>query len=195
MQDFWFYIKLGLDHVLDINAYDHILFLAALALPFTFKSWKKVVVLATVFTTTHCASLALSSYDLVVIDAEFIEFLIPVTIVMTAIFNLLYVKSGAEGDHIGLHVLATAFFGLIHGFGFSNYFKMLMAEEDATLSPLLGFALGIEVSQMIIVLSVLVVSLLVSSLTKAKHPVYVAVVSVLIILLTIPMLIETFPFI
>lgn len=195
MQDFWFYIKLGLDHVLDINAYDHILFLTALALPFTFKSWKKVVVLATVFTTTHCASLALSSYDLLIMDAGLIEFLIPVTIVMTAIFNLLYVKSVAEGNHIWLHVLATAFFGLIHGFGFSNYFKMLMAEEDDTLSPLLGFALGIEVSQVIIVLSVLVVSLLVSWLTKAKHTVYVAIVSVLIILLTIPMLIETFPFI
>lgn len=86
------------------------------------------------------------------------------------------------------------FFGLIHGFGFSNYFKMLMAEEDDTLSPLLGFALGIEVSQVIIVLSVLIVSLLVSSLTKAKHSVYVAFVSVLIILLTIPILIESFPF-
>ncbi|HZJ20451.1 MAG TPA: HupE/UreJ family protein [Pricia sp.] len=194
MQDFWFYIKLGLYHVLDTNAYDHILFLMALALPFTFKSWKKVVLLVTVFTITHCASLALSSYDLVLMDAGLIEFLIPVTIVMTAIFNLLYVKSGAEGNNMWLHVLATAFFGLIHGFGFSNYFKMLMAEEDDTLFPLLGFALGIEVSQVIIVLSVLVVSLLVSSLTKAKHPVYVAFVSVLIILLTIPILIESFPF-
>src|SRR5680860_44669 len=194
MQDSWFYVKLGLDHVLDINAYDHILFLTALALPFTFKSWKKVVLLATVFTITHCASLALSSYDLVLMDAGLIEFLIPVTIVMTAIFNLLYVKSGAEANNMWLHVLATAFFGLIHGFGFSNYFKMLMAEEDDTLSPLLGFALGIEVSQVIIILSVLIVSLLVSSLTKAKHPVYVAFVSVLIILLTIPILIESFPF-
>ncbi len=194
MQDFWFYIKLGLYHVLDTNAYDHILFLTALALPFTFKSWKKVVLLVTVFTITHCASLALSSYDLVLMNAGLIEFLIPVTIVMTAIFNLLYVKSGAEGNNMWLHVLATAFFGLIHGFGFSNYFKMLMAEEVDTLFPLLGFALGIEVSQVIIVLSVLVVSLLVSSLTKAKHPVYVAILSVLIILLTIPILIESFPF-
>ncbi|WP_373519736.1 HupE/UreJ family protein [Pricia sp.] len=194
MQDFWFYIKLGLDHVLDINAYDHILFSTALALPFTFKSWKNVVVLATIFTITHCASLAVSSYDLVVIDSGLIEFLIPVTIVMTAILNLLYVKSGSKGNNIWLHVLATAFFGLIHGFGFSNYFKMLMMEEDDILSPLLGFALGIEVSQVIIVLSILVVSLLVSSLTKAKHPDYVAILSVSIILLTIPMFIETFPF-
>lgn len=194
MQDFWFYIKLGLDHVLDINAYDHILFLTALALPFTFKSWKKVVVLATVFTITHCTSLALSAYDLILIDVGLIEFLIPVTIVMTAIFNLLYVKSGAEGNNIWLHGLATAFFGLIHGFGFSNYFKMLMAEEDDKLSPLLGFALGIEISQVIIVFSVLVVSLLVSSLTTVKHAVFVTILSFLIILLTLPMLIETFPF-
>lgn len=194
MQNFWFYIKLGLEHVLDINAYDHILFLTALALPFTFKSWKKVLVLATVFTITHCASLALSSYDLVIMDVGLIEFLIPVTIVMTAIFNLLYVKSGAKGNHIGLHVLATAFFGLIHGFGFSNYFKMLIAEEDDRLSPLLGFAVGIEISQVIIVLSVLFVSLLVTSLTKVKQPVFITVFSFLIILLTLPMLIETFPF-
>lgn len=194
MQDFWFYIQLGLDHVLDVNAYDHILFLVALALPFTFKSWKKVVLLATVFTITHCISLALSSYDLIVMDAGLIEFFIPVTIVMTAIFNLLYVKSGAEGKNIGLHVIATAFFGLVHGFGFSNYFKMLMAEEDDKLSPLLGFAVGIEISQVIIVLSVLLISLLISSFTKVKHPIFITVFSVLIILLTLPMLIETFPF-
>ncbi len=194
MEDFWFYIKLGLDHVLDINAYDHILFLAALALPFTFKSWKKVVVLATVFTIAHCVSLTLSSYDLILMDPGLIEFLIPVTIVMTAIFNLLYVKSGAEGSNIWLHVIATAFFGFIHGFGFSNYFNMLMAEEDDRLSPLLGFAVGIEISQVIIVLSVLLISLLVSSLTKMNHLIYISVFSILIILLTLPMLIETFPF-
>lgn len=194
MQDLWFYIKLGLEHVLDINAYDHILFLTALALPFTFKNWKKVVVLVTVFTMTHCVSLALSAYDLVNIDAGLIEFLIPITILMTAIFNLLYIKSGAKNQDFWLHVLATVFFGLIHGFGFSNYFKMLMGEEDDQLSPLLGFALGIEISQLTIVLSVLVVSLLFSSFTKVKHSLYIAIFSFLIIIFTMPMLIETFPF-
>ncbi len=195
MQDFWFYLKLGLEHVLDFTAYDHILFLIALALPFTFKSWKKVVVLATVFTITHCVSLALSSYDWMVMNVGLIEFLIPVTILMTAILNLLYVKSGAKGNNIWLHALGTAFFGLIHGFGFSNYFKMLMAEEDDILSPLLAFAVGIEISQVIIVLSVLFVSLLTSTFTKIKHTVFITVFSVLIILLTLPMLITTFPFI
>ncbi|MGB6152380.1 MAG: HupE/UreJ family protein [Pricia sp.] len=194
MQDFWFYIQLGLGHVLDINAYDHVLFLTALTLPFTFKSWKNVVLLATIFTAAHCLSLALSAYELVVVEVRLIEFLIPVTILMTAIFNLLFVKSGASTENLWLHALATAFFGLIHGFGFSNYFKMLMAEEDDKLSPLLGFAVGIEISQISIVLSVLTLSLIFSSTTKLKHGTFILIFSILVIVLTLPMLLQTFPF-
>lgn len=193
MQDLWFYTKLGLNHVLDPNAYDHILFLIALTLPFTFKSWRKVLVLATVFTVFHCASLALSSYGILEIDVVWIEFLIPITILMTAVFNLLYVRAKSENENILLHVLTTAFFGLIHGFGFSNYFKMLVADQDDKLSPLLGFALGIEISQVIIVIGVLAVSLLVSSFTPSKHSLFTTVCSILIILATLPMLIATFP--
>ena len=110
MEDFWFYLKMGLDHVLDLGAYDHILFLSALAIPFTFKSWKKVLVLATVFTITHCLSLMLSVYEIVVMDVSLIEFLIPVTIFLTAIFNILYQKMLEGSKSIGLHVIATAFF-------------------------------------------------------------------------------------
>ena len=130
MQDFWFYIQLGLHHVLDFSAYDHILFLSALAIPFTFKSWKKVLILATVFTVTHCLSLALATFDILIFDISLIEFLIPVTIFLTAVFNLIYVNSEIQHKNVVLHLIATAFFGLIHGFGFSNYFKMLMAEEE-----------------------------------------------------------------
>jgi hypothetical protein len=126
-------------------------------------------------------------------DVGWIEFLIPVTIAMTAVFDLLYVKAGAKNENIWLHVLATAFFGLIHGFGFSNYFRMLMADQDDKLSPLLGFAVGIEISQTIIVLSVLVVAQSVLSFTKLKHTQFIAVISILIMLATIPMLIGTFP--
>ncbi len=194
MQDFLFYIELGLKHVLDLNAYDHILFLAALATPFTFKQWKPVLVLATIFTTFHCLALALSVYELLVMDIGLIEFLIPVTIFLTAIFNLLYVKATKEHKSILLHAIATAFFGLIHGFGFSNYFKMLMAEETDKLTPLLGFAAGIEFSQVLIVLGVLILAYAVQSIFKVKQPLFISVASILIILLTIPMLIETYPF-
>jgi len=193
MQDFIFYIKLGLNHVLDFAAYDHILFLMALALPFTFKSWKKVVLLATIFTIAHCISLFLSVYGILVMDVSLIEFLIPVSILCTAIFNLIYVKSTVENKSLGLHVVATIFFGLIHGFGFSNYFNLLMAEEEEKIVPLLGFASGIEISQVLIVLLVLGLSYLFISIAKVKPTLFTIVGSFLIILITIPMLITAFP--
>ncbi len=193
MQDFWFYIQLGLTHVLDLGAYDHILFLAALAVPFTFKQWKQVVILATIFTIAHCASLAFSVYGIFTVDVGLIEFLIPVTIALTALFNFL---RGFKREHVtGIYfqALATAFFGLIHGFGFSNYFNMLMAEEENKLGPLLGFATGIELSQVTIILLALVIAFVTQRLFKVKQSIFIRVTSILIFLVTIPMLIETFP--
>ncbi|NVN16912.1 HupE/UreJ family protein [Muricauda sp. HICW] len=193
MQEFLFYIKLGLSHVLDFGAYDHILFLSALAVPFTFKSWKKVLVLATIFTIAHCTSLALSVYEVTTADVGLIEFLIPVTILLTALFNFAYVFKESLDIGLFLHILATAFFGLIHGFGFSNYFKMLMAEEEDKITPLLGFATGIELSQVTIILVVLAIAYVVLGLLKVKRSIYIAVASILIIAITIPLLIATFP--
>jgi len=193
MEEFIFYVKMGLTHVLDLSAYDHILFLAALAIPFTFKSWKKVVLLATIFTVAHCTSLYLSVFGILAMDTAIIEFLIPVTILCTALFNLVYVKSASANKSLGLHILATAFFGLIHGFGFSNYFNMLMAEEDDKLTPLLGFATGIELAQICIVLVALAITYSVLSIFKVKSKLYITIASLLIIIITIPMLIDTFP--
>ena len=200
MQDFLFYIEIGLKHVLDLAAYDHILFLAAMSLPFTFRSWKKVVFLATVFTIAHCLSLALSVYGIVTVDVKLIEFLIPLTILLTAIINLIFVARKPIGDSGNLfafnmfwHFLFTGFFGLIHGFGFSNYFKMLMSGEEEKLVPLLGFATGIELSQVLIVLLVLVLAYLAQFVLKIRQRVFVGLASILVIVITIPMLIDTFP--
>lgn len=193
MQDFIFYIKMGLNHVLDFKAYDHILFLIALALPFAIKNWKKVLLLATIFTISHCLSLFWSAYGILAMNVDLIEFLIPVTILCTALFNLIYVQSNSKNQSLGLHIFATAFFGLIHGFGFSNYFNMLIAEEEEKLPALLGFATGIEISQVLIVLSVLGISFLAQSVVKIKPASFATIGSILIILITIPMLIDTFP--
>ena len=193
MQEFLFYIKLGLNHVLDFGAYDHILFLSALAVPFTFKHWKRVLILATIFTVAHCTSLALSVYEVATVDVGLIEFMIPVTILLTALFNFAYVYKEALEVGLFLHILATAFFGLIHGFGFSNYFKMLMAEEKDKITPLLGFATGIELSQVTIILVVLIISYVALNLLKVKRSVFITVASILIIAITIPLLIATFP--
>ena len=194
IQEFWFYVQLGLHHVLDINAYDHILFLTALALPFTFKSWKNVLLLATVFTITHCLALVLSVYELLTINVSWIEFLIPVTIFLTAIFNIIYSNGQKDNKQIWFHVLATGFFGLVHGFGFSNYFKMMIMGEDNKIGPLFGFASGIEVSQVIIVMLVLVLAFVMQSIFKVKQRLFIWVGSILIMLITIPLLYQTFPF-
>jgi len=194
MQEFWFYIQLGLHHVLDVNAYDHILFLSALALPFTFKSWKNVLLLATVFTITHCLALVLSVYELMLIEASWIEFFIPVTILCTAIYNLMDKEVQKGTKTIWFHALATSFFGLIHGFGFSNYFKMMIMGTDDKLGPLFGFAAGIEISQVVIVLLVLVLAYVVQTMFHVKQSLFVIVGSILIMLITLPLLYQTFPF-
>tara|TARA_R110000823_G_scaffold285571_1_gene403993 strand:+ start:792 stop:1376 length:585 start_codon:yes stop_codon:yes gene_type:complete len=194
MQEFWFYIQLGLHHVLDVNAYDHILFLSALALPFTFKSWKNVLLLATVFTITHCLALVLSVYEIMLVEASWIEFLIPVTILCTAIYNLIDKEVQKGTKTIWFHALATGFFGLIHGFGFSNYFKMMIMGTEEKLGPLFGFAAGIEMSQVIIVLLVLVLAYVVQTMFQIKQSLFVIVGSILIMLITLPLLYQTFPF-
>ena len=193
MGDFWFYIQMGLEHVLDLEAYDHILFLAALAVPFTFINWKKILVLATIFTIAHCASLALSVYGIAVVDVGLIEFLIPITIFFTAIHNLIHSHKVAEHRNMLLYSIATGFFGLVHGFGFSNYFKMLMAGEEEKISPLLGFAAGIEISQILILLAVLCANYIVRSLFAVKQSLFTQVMSIIILVITIPMLFATFP--
>lgn len=193
MQEFWFYLKMGFNHVMDPGAYDHILFLAALAVPFTFRSWKKVLILATLFTLAHCFSLGLSAYGVLRIDATLIEFLIPVTILLTAIFNFRYAKKNADKQNILWHSIFTVFFGLIHGFGFSNYFNMLMAEIENKLTPLLGFAAGIEISQVLVILSILIIGHLLLSFLRVKRTWYILGCSLIVLLITIPMLINTFP--
>lgn len=193
MQEFWFYVKLGFNHVLDWGAYDHILFLSALAVPFTFVSWKRVVVLATIFTIAHCTSLALSAFDVFTVDVGLIEFFIPITILLTALFNFIFVFRDARDVGMYLHVLVTAFFGLIHGFGFSNYFKMLMAEEDDKVNPLLGFATGIEFSQVAIIMVILGIAFVLQDFLKVRRTIFIAVASILVIVITIPLLIATFP--
>ncbi len=193
MDDFWFYCKLGINHVLDWGAYDHVLFLSALTAPFTFKHWKKVVVLATLFTIAHCLSLLLSAYDIINVDVELVEFLIPLTILLTALFNLVQVFIIQGKNKTYLLEFATTFFGIIHGFGFSNYFNMLMSEEEEKIGPLLGFASGIEISQIIIIFSILTLAFIVQNKFGMKQSVFTVFISSIIVLLTIPMLINSWP--
>uniref|UniRef100_UPI004047323C HupE/UreJ family protein n=1 Tax=Polaribacter sp. TaxID=1920175 RepID=UPI004047323C len=189
MDDVILYIKMGLYHVLDFQAYDHILFLIALAVIFSFHQLKKVLWLITFFTIGHTLTLALSAYGILKIDVKIVEFLIPVTIFITGAFNIF--NSGKLNEKKeNINLAFALIFGLIHGLGFSNYFRMMIGKEEDKLMPLIEFALGIELSQVIIVLGILIVGSLVQSLGKVSKRDWVLVCSSIVIGFVIPMMIE-----
>lgn len=192
MSEFWIYFQIGLRHVLDINAYDHVLFLIALTVPYTFKDWKRVLILVTVFTLGHTAALMLSVFELVLIKESLIEFLIPITILATAVFNLFTAGKTAKKESMGIVGFITLFFGIIHGLGFSNYFKsILMGTASDKLVPLLEFALGIEVAQVIVVMAVLIISYIVQTFFRFSKRDFTLLMSAFVIGVIVPMIIES----
>jgi len=192
MSEFLIYLEIGLRHVLDINAYDHILFLVALTVPYAFKDWKKVLILVSIFTLGHTLALFLSVFEIVTIKASLVEFLIPITIFCTAVYNLFTAGKSARKDNISFTGFITLFFGIIHGLGFSNYFKTILGGSAGDkMLPLLEFALGIEVAQIIVVLIVLILSFIVQNFFRNSKRDWILIVSSIIIGIIIPMLIES----
>jgi hypothetical protein len=192
MSEFWVYFQIGLHHVLDIQAYDHVLFLMALVIPFTFKDWKKIILSVTLFTLGHTTALVFSVYKILVVKASFIEFLIPITILLTAIYNLASIGKSNKKGSINWVFLITLFFGIIHGFGFSNYFNTLLGgSSNSKLVPLLEFALGIEAAQLTVVLAVLVLAYIVQTVFKYSRRDSILVGSAFIVGVVLPMIIES----
>jgi len=192
MSEFWLYLKLGLEHVLDWKAYDHILFLVALCTPYTISSWKRLLVLVSLFTLGHTASLLLAGYQVVSVSSAWIEFLIPITIFIAAMFNIFGAGRRGTSEKIGLLYLVTIFFGLIHGFGFASYYEFINDEGGAL--PLVAFALGIELSQVIIVFVVLILAFIFQSIFRFNKRDWALVISSIVIGMVIPMLIENWIF-
>jgi len=191
LDDFWFNLQYGINHVLDINAYDHVLFLIVLTIPYIFKNWKRILLLVSVFTLGHTLSLVLATYGVVSVSTNLVEFLIPVTILIAALFNVFTSGKGAQKEKIGILFITTLFFGLIHGLGFAREFKMLVGQEDNKLLPLLEFALGIEIAQVIIVFMVLFLSFLCQTIFRFSKRDWIIVISSIVVGLVIPMLINS----
>jgi hydrogenase/urease accessory protein HupE len=180
---------MGLNHVLDFTAYDHILFLIVLAVVFSFYQIKKVLWLVTLFTIGHSVTLALSAYEVVNIRMDLIEFLIPLTIFVTGLVNIFNSnKTSTKKDNTNL--IFALFFGLIHGLGFSNYFKMMIGKEESKLYPLIEFALGIEVAQVIIVLGILIIGAILQNHLKVSKRDWVLVLSSIVIGFAIQMMVD-----
>jgi len=192
MTDFWLYVKLGLDHVLDLNGYDHILFLIALCAAYSFNAWRKLLLLVTLFTIGHTISLLLAHYNIVAIRGDYVEFLIPITILVTALYNIFNARRSKLSTSNLMFYLVTLFFGLIHGFGFARYYNMM--KTDDSVAPLLEFALGVELAQIVIVLITLLISFLAVRILRFNNRDWLLIMSSIVIGMTIPMLVDTWPF-
>jgi hypothetical protein len=152
MSQFRLYFGLGMDHILDYaNGYDHIIFVVALCAIYLTREWKQILILVTAFTIGHSITLALSTLRIISVDTELIEFLIPLTIFITAFSNLFKKESSLSNSRIQINYLFAGFFGLIHGLGFSSYLRSILGKEENILTPLLAFNLGLELGQIIIV--------------------------------------------
>lgn len=182
------YLQLGFDHILDLNAYDHILFVMTLTAIYAASQWKNVLILVTAFTIGHTVTLALSTLGIVTINSDLVEFLIPLTIILTAIYNIFKIR--AENQKIVMHYLLAAFFGLIHGLGFSNYLKALLGGEDSIVTPLLAFNLGVEGGQIVIVMITVIASIVAIKLLGLKQKYWVWGISIISILVSIYLLVK-----
>lgn len=192
MSEFWIYFQIGLKHVLDIHAYDHVLFLIALAVPFTFKDWKQTVLLVSMFTIGHTLALLLSIFGIIAIKVNVVELLIPITILITASFNLFTAGKSSKKESINLVFFITLFFGIIHGLGFSNYFKSILGgSPNSKLIPLGEFALGIEAAQIVVVFVVLVLSYIVQTVFRFSKRDWTLVMSAFIIGVVLPMILAS----
>ncbi len=192
MSQFWLYFKIGLHHVLDSNAYDHVLFLVALVVPYTFKNWKRILLLVSLFTIGHTLSLLLSVFNIVTVKANIVEFLIPITILITAGFHLLTAGKTAKNDKISFIAIVTLFFGIIHGLGFSTYFKSILpGNATDKLLPLLEFALGIEAAQIIVVFCILVLAYIMQTVFRFSKRDWALVMSAFVIGVVVPMIMES----
>ncbi len=167
MSQFDLFFHLGLKHILNLDAADHLLFLLALTSIFTFKDWKHLLAMVSLFTVSHTLSLAAAVYGRVKISDYWVELGIVLTIMITAVSNLLVKNHKAA---VRWHLAFAFLFGLIHGMGFAHAFLMVSQGYGSKLYALLVFALGVETGQLaVIVLIVTVMSVLFRGLLKTSE--------------------------
>jgi len=191
MQDFKLYFNLGWEHIISKNALDHQLFIAALATIYLVKDWKQVLILVTAFTIGHSITLALSVFDIIRFNNRWVEFLIPLTIVITAVSNLFQKKFTPKTTRIN-YVLALLF-GLIHGMGFANYIRFSLANDQGIGWSLFGFNVGLEVGQITVVVALLLLSHIIVTLFRINRRDWVIFLSAGIFALSLKMVLDRFP--
>jgi len=191
MSQFTLYFQLGIEHILDFLGYDHIMFVVALTAIYLLREWKKLLILVTAFTIGHSITLALATLRVVNFNSELIEFLIPVTIFITAISNLFKKDSFRSHIQINTNYAFALFFGLIHGLGFSNYLISLLGSDSTIVPQLLAFNIGLEVGQIIIVGSFLFISFIFVSIFGISRRDWNLIISSAVAGIAITLILET----
>jgi len=193
MDQFTFYFELGVKHILNSSnaGYDHMLFVVALCALYVVQDWKKVLILITAFTVGHSITLALSTFNIVSVRSDLIEFLIPLTIFISAFSNILRKQNTLRPGFININYFFALFFGLIHGLGFANGLKSLLGKSESVVSQLLGFNLGLELGQIVIVIVFMVLGFVFVGLGRVSKRDWNLVISSAIAGIAIVLMIET----
>ena len=179
----------GIYHVVHINAYEHILFLIVLSLPYFFKDWKRILLLITIFTVGHCLSLSLVTYNIVSLNIRVTSFLIPLTILIVSLFNIFTSGKKTHQSKFGFLFFITLFFGLIHGLGFANELKSLISASENKLLAIVEIALGIEIGQLIIAFIVIFLSFICQTIFRFSRRDWIMVISAIVLGSVLPILI------
>jgi HupE / UreJ protein len=191
MQDFSFYFGLGWQHIISWNALDHLLFIAALSPIYLLSDWKQVLILVTAFTIGHSLTLVLSVLDIIRFNSKWVEFLIPCTIIVTAFTNLFQEKFTHKS--IRINYFLALFFGLVHGMGFANAIRFMLAKDQSLGWGLFGFNVGLEAGQVVVVIILLIVAWLILNLFKINRREWVIFLSSAVFSLALKMVIERIP--
>jgi hypothetical protein len=185
MSDFWFYFQIGVEHILGAGAWDHQLFILALAIVFIWKDWREILVLVTAFTIGHSLTLVLSVLDIIRFNSSWVEFLIPCTIVITAMYHFFFPSPNKKNFRIS-YAIALAF-GLIHGMGFANTIRVMLASDQSIGVGLFAFNIGLEVGQIVVVLFIIAVTWLMLQKLKVNRKYWIMVISGLVALISMQM--------
>jgi hypothetical protein len=191
MNDLAFYCKEGWQHIISTSALDHQLFIIALSAVYLLKDYKKVLVLVTAFTIGHSLTLALSVYNVVRIHEGLVEFLIPCTIIITSAFNVM--QKDIAHKAVRLNYFFALFFGLIHGLGFANTIRFMLAKDQTIGWSLFGFNVGLEVGQIIIVTIILLASYVIVNIAKLPQKWWVYILSTITFTWAVKFALERIP--
>lgn len=190
MQDFSLWFQTGLEHILDLDGYDHICYVVALAIIYSFNSWKPLLIQVTAFTLGHSLSLAASVLEIVKMPQNIIEILIPITIIVTCLMNIFNVENNKSSQRLNYGM--ALFFGLIHGLGFSYLLKAMLGRTESVVAPLFAFNVGLEVGQIIIVTLVLFVTLVIQKTALLSLIRWKQVISSIVLLISLQLLLGRF---